>query len=228
MPLILLVEDEKDIAEALEYNLKKEGFQTTQAQDGGAALKIARNKIPDLIILDLMLPIMDGIEVCKILKHDPKTTNIPIIMLTAKNGEIDRVLGLELGADDYITKPFSMRELLARVKTVLKRYVQSSAATAGQNNRLKFPDLEIDLPQHKALVDGKEIELTAKEFSLLKFLAENKQRVYDREQLLDAVWGIDVAIETRTVDVHVRRVRGKLGKAGRHIITLRGVGYKFV
>ena len=170
-----------------------------------------------------MLPLVSGIEVCKSLKSDQGTKNIPIIMLTAKGSEADKVVGLELGADDYITKPFSMRELLARIKAILKRY----EGPAMKAKTLKFPNLEIDEDKHEVLVSGKQIELTAKEFELLKYLAENQGRVYSREKLLDHVWGIDVAIETRTVDVHVRRLREKLGKYGKYIHTLRGVGYKF-
>jgi len=225
MNSILIIEDEKDIVEAIEYNLKKEGFKAYKALDGLSGLKSAKSKGPDLIILDLMLPEMDGLDVCKNLKKDPATANIPIIMLTAKSEEVDKVLGLELGADDYITKPFGMRELLARIKAILKRY-DKKQKTAG--HVLKFTELEIDVEKHEVKVGGKPVELTAKEFDLLKFLAENKQRVFGRDRLLDAVWGIDVAIETRTVDVHVRRLREKLGKkTGKYIQTLRGVGYKF-
>jgi len=224
MSRILIIEDERDIAEAIEYNLKKEGFQVSKAYNGLDGLKIARQIIPDLILLDLMLPNMPGLEVCKILKKEPKTINIPIIILTAKGSETDKVVGLELGADDYITKPFSMRELLARIKTVLKRY---GAGEAPPKSILKFPGLEIDADKHEVKTAGKLIELTAKEFELLQYLAQNKGRAITRERLLDAVWGIEVAIETRTVDVHVKKVREKLGKAGKYIQTLRGVGYKF-
>ena len=224
MGTILIIEDERDIAEALEYNLRKEGFKINKAYDGRAGLRLAREKCPALILLDLMLPAIDGLEVCKILKKEPKTSGIPIIMLTAKGSEVDKVLGLELGADDYITKPFSLRELIARIKTVLKRY-DKQENIAGPV--LKFADLEIDKEKHVVKVLGKPIDLTAKEFTLLHFLAENKSRVYSRDRLLDRVWGIEVAIETRTVDVHIKKLREKLGKAGKHIKTLRGVGYKF-
>lgn len=225
MSAILIIEDEKDIAEAIEYNLKKEGYKVSKAYDGKTGLKHARDKAPALIILDLMLPGLDGLEVCKALKKEPATANTSIIMLTAKSSEVDKVLGLELGADDYMTKPFSMRELLARVKAVLKRYGTKGPAS---RNILKFPDLEIDSEKHLVKAAGKLVELTAKEFTLLRYLAENQERVFSREQLLDSVWGVEVAIETRTVDVHVRRLREKLGKAGRRVKTLRGVGYKFV
>ncbi len=225
MPKILIIEDEADIVETLEYNLKKEGFKVSKAFDGRAGLKLAKEKLPDLILLDLMLPEIDGSEVCKSLKRDPKTAAIPIIMLTAKSSEVDKVVGLEIGADDYITKPFSMRELVARIKTILKRY--SPAET--KKSLLKFPDLEIDIDKHEVKVDNDLALLTAKEFALLQYLAENKGKAVSRTKLLDTVWGIEVAIETRTVDVHVKRLREKLGKkGGKYISTLRGIGYKFV
>jgi phosphate regulon transcriptional regulator PhoB len=225
MTNILIIEDEKDIAEAIEYNLSKEGYKVSKAFDGTNGLRAAQAKSPDLIILDLMLPGIDGFEICKQLKKDAKTSHIPIIMLTAKSGEVDKVLGLELGADDYITKPFSMRELVARVKTVLKRYEKKEKPAA---KKLGFANVQIDLEKHEVTVGTKLVELTAKEFSLLQYLVENKGRAFSREHLLDHVWGIEVAIETRTVDVHVKRLREKLGKAGEHILTLRGVGYKLV
>ncbi len=225
MDKILIIEDERDIAEAIEYNLEKEDFKVSKAYDGMTGLKKAKTGLPALIILDLMLPHMSGFDICKTLKQNSQTANIPIIMLTAKDTEVDKVLGLELGADDYITKPFSMRELIARIKTVLKRYGKKEKVF---DKSLKFPNLEINLEKHEVKVLGKLIELTAKEFDLLHYLAKNKGRAISREKLLDAVWGIDVAIETRTVDVHVRKLREKLGKkAGDYILTLRGVGYKF-
>ena len=225
MNKILIIEDERDIAEAIEYNLEKENFKVSKTYDGLIGLKKAKTSLPDLIILDLMLPSIDGFEICKILKKNPQTNNIPIIMLTAKSTEMDKILGLELGADDYITKPFSMRELIVRVKTVLKRYGKKEKQA---EKTLKFPHLEIDSEKHEVKVFGKPVDLTAKEFVLLRYLAENKGRAISREKLLDAVWGIDVAIETRTVDVHVRKLREKLGKTiSSYILTLRGVGYKF-
>ena len=178
MKEILVVDDEKDIVDAIEYNLKNEGFKVAKSYDGLTAVKMAREKLPVLIILDLMLPGMSGLDVCKSLKGGAATSNIPIIMLTAKGEEADKVIGLELGADDYLTKPFSMRELTARIKAIIKRY-------GGEG------------------------------------------KVLSRERLLDTVWGVEVAIETRTVDVHVRRLREKLGKAEKYVHTLRGVGYKF-
>ncbi|KAF0133055.1 MAG: two-component system OmpR family alkaline phosphatase synthesis response regulator PhoP [Candidatus Saganbacteria bacterium] len=224
MARILIIEDEKDIAGALEYNFKKEKHETSVAYDGIQGLKLAQGYSPSLIILDIMLPGMDGLEICRKIKSNPKTEGIPIIILTAKSEEVDKIVGLELGADDYITKPFSMKELLARVKTILRRSEKKQIAAP---DILKFDDLEIDSEKHQVSVLGKAVDLTAKEFQLLKYLAENKERVFSRDRLLDSVWGINVAIETRTVDVHVRRLREKLGKASRHIKTLRGVGYKF-
>lgn len=225
MSEILVIEDDRDIVESLEYNLRKEGFKVAKAYDGIAGLKAAEEKLPSLVLLDLMLPGLEGLEVCRRIKKNPKTSNIPVIMLTAKGTETDKIVGLELGADDYITKPFSMKELIARVKMILRRYEKPSAAPAAT---LKFKDLEIDTERHEVKVAGKPVELTAKEFQLLHYMAENKERVFSRERLLDSVWGIEVAIETRTVDVHMRRLREKLDKAGKHLITLRGVGYKFV
>jgi phosphate regulon transcriptional regulator PhoB len=226
MTKILIIEDEKDIVEALEYNLKREGFETSKSYDGYNGLRIAKEKSPDLILLDLMLPGVSGLEICKQLKRYPRSSEIPIIMLTAKSEETDKVLGLELGADDYITKPFSMRELLARIKTVLKRSGGTPAESV--KPQIKISELEIDEDKHLVKVAGKSVELTAKEFALLLYLARNKERVFSREKLLDAIWQVEADIETRTVDVHIRRLREKLGKAGRHIHTLRGVGYKFL
>ncbi|MDI6731318.1 MAG: winged helix-turn-helix domain-containing protein [Candidatus Margulisbacteria bacterium] len=224
MPNILIIEDERDIAESIEYNLVKEGFKVSKAFDGLTGLRFAREKSPALILLDLMLPGMSGLDICKIIKKEEKTANIPIIILTAKGSEVDKIVGLEIGADDYITKPFSMRELVARIKTILKRYGAKAAIPPAA---IKYPNLEVDPDKHAVKVTGKMVELTAKEFLLLQHLASNPDRVFSREKLLDQVWGVDVAIETRTVDVHVRRLREKLGKAGKYIQTLRGVGYKF-
>lgn len=225
MTKILIIEDEKDIVQALEYNLKKEGFTVFKAYDGFQGIKQTEEVIPDLILLDLMLPGIDGLELCRRIRKNPRTENVPLIMLTAKGTETDRVVGLEVGADDYVTKPFGMRELVARVKAVLKRYGRKEEVSPPT---IKFPDLEIDVEKHRIAVSGKPVELTAKEFALLQYLAKNKEKVFTRERLLDEVWGIEVAVETRTVDVHIRRLREKLGKAGKHLKTLRGVGYKFV
>jgi len=225
MPEILIIEDERDIAEAVEYNLKREGFKVAKAYDGINGLRLAEEKIPALILLDLMLPGIDGLEVCRKLKKNAKTQNIPIIMLTAKGEETDKVVGLELGAEDYITKPFGVKELVARVKTVLRR---SGVKTETPRTIIKYKDLEVDPERHEVRSGGRSIELTAKEFQLLYYLAQNEGKAFSRDRLLDSVWGIEVAIETRTVDVHMRRLREKLGKAGKHLVTLRGVGYKFV
>lgn len=225
MAKILIIEDEKDIVQALEYNLKKEGYEVSKAYDGIQGLKLVRESSPDLILLDLMLPGISGLELCRTIKKEKATESIPIIMVTAKGAETDKVVGLEVGADDYITKPFSMRELIARVKAVLKRYgIKEKPAAKG----IKFPDLSIDVDKHEVKAGNKLVDLTAKEFALLHFLAENRERVFSRDRLLDQVWGITAEIETRTVDVHVRRLREKLGKAGKHIKTLRGTGYKYV
>ncbi|KAF0133778.1 MAG: two-component system OmpR family alkaline phosphatase synthesis response regulator PhoP [Candidatus Saganbacteria bacterium] len=221
---VLIIDDEKDLVESIEYNLKKEGFLTFRAYDGQAGLKSTREKLPDLIILDLMLPEISGMDLCKILKKEEKTSEIPIIMLTAKTSQVDKIVGLEIGADDYLTKPFDMRELIARIKAILKR---SGLKEQTSTTSLKFPDLEVDTARHEVKVLGKIVELTAKEFTLLRYLMENKERVCTRETLLDTVWGIEVAIETRTVDAHIKNLREKLGKAKKHILTLRGVGYKF-
>ena len=224
MSKILIIDDEKDLVESIEYNLKKEGFTVSKAYDGQAGLKSAREKSPDLIILDLMLPEISGMDLCKIIKKEDRTAAIPIIMLTAKTSQVDKIVGLEIGADDYLTKPFDMRELIARIRAILKR---SGVKEKSAGIIFKFPDLEVDTAKHEVRVLGRIIELTAKEFALLCHLIENKERVCTRESLLDTVWGIEVAIETRTVDVHVKNLREKMGKAGKHILTLRGVGYKF-
>ena len=224
MSKILIIDDEKDLVESIEYNLKKEGFTVSKAYDGQAGLKSAREKSPDLIILDLMLPEISGMDLCKIIKKEDRTAAIPIIMLTAKTSQVDKIVGLEIGADDYLTKPFDMRELIARIRAILKR---SGVKEKSAGILFKFPDLEVDTAKHEVRVLGRIIELTAKEFALLCHLIENKERVCTRESLLDTVWGIEVAIETRTVDVHVKNLREKMGKAGKHILTLRGVGYKF-
>jgi len=222
---ILIVEDEKDIVKMLDYNLKKEGFRTALAYDGEDALDLANREHPDLIILDLMLPGMDGLEVCKTLKKESKTSIIPIIMLTAKAQEADKVLGLELGADDYVTKPFSPRELIARVKAVLRRVHEKGKLP----EILKIGDLTIDFSKILAYIKGRHIALTAKEFELLKTLIKANGRVLSRDYLLDTIWGFDHALEiqTRTVDVHIRTLRRKLKSEARRIITVKQYGYRF-
>ena len=221
---ILIVDDEQDVTELLEFNLRQAGYDVISAEDGTAALKKAREVIPDLILLDVMLPEMDGTEVCKQLRRDPITSRIPIIMLTAKAAEIDRVLGLELGADDYVTKPFSPRELVLRVRGLLRR----GQPTDEPQEVIHVGDLVVDIPRHQVTVKGKGVDLTATEFKLITTLAQRRGRVQSREQLLQDVWEYDSLIDTRTVDTHMRRLREKLGVAARYLDTVRGVGYRFV
>ncbi len=221
---ILVVDDEPDAIELIAFNLKAAGYDVTSAADGDEALKKARAVLPHLIILDLMLPGVDGLAVCKQLRRDERTAPIPIIMLTAKAAEIDRVLGLELGADDYVTKPFSPRELVLRVKRLLR----SEPAPAAETDRIVWKELCVDVPRHRATVKGKPLDLTATEFKLLTILAQRRERVQSRERLLQDVWEYDRLIDTRTVDTHVRRLREKLGQAAKYLETVRGVGYRFV
>lgn len=222
---ILIVEDEKDIIKMIEYNLIKEGFKTLSARDGEDALDFAVRQYPDLVILDLMLPGMDGLDVCKNLKRDARTASIPIIMLTAKSQEADKIVGLELGADDYMTKPFSPRELIARIKAVLRRVKEKDKL----HEILKAGDLVIDLSKIMVMVKDKPVELTAKEFELLKTLIKAKGRVLSRDYLLDTIWGFDnaVSIQTRTVDVHIRTLRKKLRSSSKYIVTVKNYGYRF-
>ncbi|MBI3014730.1 MAG: response regulator [Candidatus Tectomicrobia bacterium] len=224
MSTVLVIEDEKDIADLVSYNLKTSGFRVLSAGDGQKALDIARREHPDLILLDLMLPGMDGTEVCKFLQRDETTRDIPIIMLTAKAEEVDRIVGLELGAEDYITKPFSPRELILRVRAVLRRLSPAAESPAV----IRAGDLTIDVSAHRVLVRDWTIDLTATEFKLLATLAGRPGRVFTRDLLLDQVWGYEYPGATRTVDTHVRRLRAKLKACGRHIETVRGVGYRFL
>ena len=221
---ILVADDEPDVLELIEVNLTTAGYEVLTAADGGEALRKARAAVPDLILLDIMLPEMDGLEVCKALRRDAVKASLPIIMLTARAAEIDRVLGLELGADDYITKPFSPRELILRVKNVLKR----APAESGGGERIQFRDLIIDPSRHQITYLGKPLDLTATEFKLVTVLAGRKGRVQSREQLLKDVWGYNSLIDTRTVDTHMRRLRDKLGGAAKYLDTVRGVGYRFL
>lgn len=221
---ILIVDDEPEAVELIEFNLKQTGFEILTAADGAEALKKARSALPNLIVLDLMLPEIDGLEVCKMLRRDPATGGIPIIMVTAKAAEIDRILGLELGADDYITKPFSPRELVLRIKNVLQR----GRSPSKEPDVYKFGELVIDTPRHLVSWRGRKIELTATEFKLLSLLAERRGRVQSRDQLLRDVWEYNSLIDTRTVDTHMRRLREKLGAAAKYLDTVRGVGYRFV
>ena len=222
---ILVVDDEASIRELLVFNLAKQGYETDTAADGGEALEKAAGA--DLILLDVMLPVMDGFEVCRHLKGNQATAAIPIIMLTAKNEEIDKVLGLELGADDYVAKPFSTRELIARVKAVLRRVQTKPQDTM----RLVAGPLVMDLNAYTAQVDGQELALTPKEYELLKLFLTNTGRAFSRDELLEKVWGYEYYGDTRTVDVHVRHLRAKLGVSPEltdTIETVRGVGYRFV
>jgi two-component system alkaline phosphatase synthesis response regulator PhoP len=223
---ILIVDDEKDIVKVLDYNLKKEGYRAILCYDGEDALDLAFKEHPDLIILDLMLPGLDGLEVCKTLKRENKTSNIPIIMLTAKSQEADKVVGLELGADDYITKPFSIRELIARVKALLRRVKDKEKLP----EIIRIGDLAIDFAKIAVFVKDKPATLTAKEFELLKTLLQANGRVLSRDYLLETIWGFDRAmeIETRTVDVHVRTLRKKLKTEARRIVTVKNYGYRFI
>ncbi len=224
MAKVLVVDDEPDAVELVSFNLKAAGYEVVTADDGNEAIKRARQHSPDLVLLDVMLPEVDGLEVCKLLRRDPVTSGVPIIMLTAKAAEIDRVLGLELGADDYMTKPFSPRELVLRVKNLLKR----RQSVDEKLETLSIGDLSIDVPRHLVTVAKKRIDLTATEFKLLTTLATRRGRVQSREQLLRDVWEYDNIIDTRTVDTHMRRLREKLGGACRYLDTVRGVGYRFV
>ena len=221
---ILVVDDEPDAVELVAFNLKGAGHEVTTAVDGEEALKKARDLLPDLIVLDLMIPAVDGLEVCKILRRDVRTATIPILMLTAKAAEMDRVLGLELGADDYVTKPFSPRELVLRVKRLLR----SAAAEHEKGDHFAWKELEIDVPRHEVKVKGRPLELTSTEFKLLTTLAMRRGRVQSREALLRDAWEYDSLIDTRTVDTHMRRLREKLGSAAKYLATVRGVGYRFV
>ena len=219
---ILIVEDENDVVDLLTLNLRKAGgFLISKAGDGATGLTKARAEKPDFIILDLMLPKIPGLEVCKILKSEAATRHIPILMLTARAEEIDRVVGLECGADDYVTKPFSPREIVLRIKAILRR-----GATEEADDRLSAGPITIDPARHEVLVNGKRVELTSLEFKLLRTLMQRRGRVQERDRLLNEVWGYESVIDTRTVDTHVRRLREKLGKAGEVVETVRGFGYR--
>jgi DNA-binding response OmpR family regulator len=221
---ILVVDDEPDTIELITFNLRNAGYEVITATDGAEALRKAKSQAPSLIILDIMLPEVDGLEVNKMLRAEASTAHIPVLMLTAKAGEVDRILGLELGAKDYVTKPFSPRELILRVRNILRQ----GEAKPSEQKVYRFGELTIDLERHMVTVGGKPIELTATEFRLLALLAQRRGRVQSREQLLQDVWHYDSIIDTRTVDTHMRRLREKLGKASKYLDTVRGVGYRFV
>lgn len=220
---ILVIEDDFDILNLVDWHLRSEGFSVRTAQDGGKGLEAAIEHLPDLIILDLMLPGMDGLEICKSLKRNPKTEKIPVVMLTAKGEEVDRIVGLELGADDYIVKPFSPRELMLRVRAILKRL--DSEPT--EEKRIQYQNLRIDQESHRVWISDTEVGLTFTEFNLLLELIQNRGRVRTRDQLLDRVWGYQFEGYHRTVDTHIRRLRQKLGDYADAIETVRGIGYRF-
>jgi len=219
---ILVVDDERDIVELVRYNLTQAGYRVVSAMDGRQAVDMARRERPDLVVLDLMLPTLPGAEVARILKQDEKTRTIPILMLTARGEEVDRVVGFELGADDYVVKPFSPRELVLRVQAILRRDDKET-----QEERIVHDPLVIDVGAHIVRLKGKEIVLTATEFKLLHRLARRPGRAFSRDQLLSEVWGYGGEIETRTVDTHMKRLRAKLGPVGDWIQTVRGVGYRY-
>jgi two-component system alkaline phosphatase synthesis response regulator PhoP len=220
---VLAIDDEKDLIDLVRYNLEKEGFQVRGALDGETGLAMALQEKPDVVLVDLMLPGLDGLEVCRRLRADSRTAGIPLIMLTAKSGESDRIVGLELGADDYITKPFSTRELTARIRALLRR----SAGHHEPPALLRRGELAIDLDRREVTCEGKPVELTATEFRMLHFLASHPGRVFSRGELIDHVLGRDVEVIDRTVDVHIMAVRKKLGKHGVLVETVRGFGYRF-
>ena len=228
MSKILIVDDEQDIVELLSYNLGKEGFSTIKAYDGEAAIGLVRSGKPDLMLLDLMLPKMNGLDVCKAIRRNPETANLPIIMLTAKGEEIDKIIGLEIGADDYITKPFSVKELIARVRSILRRMQEVENKTG--NEDFEYKDMKINYPSCLVKISGKPVTLSPTELKLLFFFSRNRGRVYSRNQILDHVWGDDTFITDRAVDVHIRRLRSQIEKNmenPQYILTVRGFGYKF-
>lgn len=221
---ILIVEDEQDLLDTLEFNLQREGYATRRAPSGRAGLEAAAlDPAPDLVLLDLMLPDLPGTEVCRQLRAAERTRAVPIIMLTARGEEVDRVVGFEVGADDYVTKPFSVRELMLRVRAILRR----AGTQTEEPTRLQHGELEVDVSGHRVWVGGEEVRLTALEFRLLTTLLSRAGRVQTRDTLLSDVWGMHAGLTTRTVDTHVTRLRKKLGDAGAYIETLRGVGYRF-
>jgi phosphate regulon transcriptional regulator PhoB len=225
---ILVVEDEPDIRKLVQYNLTQERFSVLEAEDGEQALKLLQREKPNLVILDLMLPGLSGMELCKLLRQRSETAKLPILMLTAKAGEADRIVGLEMGADDYLAKPFSPREMVARVRAILRR--SESKPVTETTPAYEKGSLKIDFPTYEVFVRGKPVKLTLKEFELLRFLVLNPSRVLNRDQLLDRVWGGETFVTPRTVDVHIRRLRKAVEKDDRKpkwILTVRGVGYKF-
>ena len=229
MKKILVIEDEEDLNQTLSFNLENEGYKVTSALKGSEALEILENApAPDLVILDLMLPDMPGLDICRHIRSKDNLKNISVIIVTAKGEEVDRVVGFELGADDYIVKPYSVRELMLRIQAQLRRNEPSEVAAENlEEDNLTFKDLLIDNSKHKVFLSDKKISLTAKEYTLLKYLLTKADKVQTRDILLDKVWGYDNSVTTRTVDTHVKRLRSKLGKYGKNIETIRGVGYIF-
>jgi len=226
--IILVVDDEKDIVELVAYNLEREGYQIAKAYDGHQALRYIRENQPDLVILDLMLPGISGLEICRLIRKKPETEGLPIIMLTAKSDSVDKIMGLEIGADDYLTKPFNVRELLARVRAVLRRW--EIRAELEDMDKVSFKGLAIDFRTYEVTVEGKKVDLGPTELKLLRFFIMHPGRVYTRDQLLDHVWGNESFVEPRTVDVHVSRLRAAIEQDKEnpeYILTVRGIGYKF-
>ena len=229
MKKILVIEDEEDLNQTLSFNLENEGYKVTSALKGSEALEILENASPpDLVILDLMLPDMPGLDICRHIRSKDSLKNISVIIVTAKGEEVDRVVGFELGADDYIVKPYSVRELMLRIQAQLRRNDSSEVTEENsEEGNISFKDLLIDNSKHKVFLSDKKISLTAKEYTLLKYLLTKADKVQTRDILLDKVWGYDNSVTTRTVDTHVKRLRSKLGKYGKNIETIRGVGYIF-
>ncbi|HUL58254.1 MAG TPA: response regulator [Anaeromyxobacteraceae bacterium] len=223
MPTLLIVEDEPDMLSLLDFNLRGAGFETLLAGGGEAAFAHLRRRVPDLVLLDLMLPDVPGTEICRRIKSDPRTRDVPVVMVTARGDEVDRVVGFEVGADDYVTKPFSVRELILRLRAVLRR-----AGPATERPPESVGPIRIDVDTHRCLVDGAEIELTPIEFKLLATLLARLGRVQTRQRLLADVWGVTADLETRTIDTHVKRLREKLGSGRDLLETVRGIGYRFV
>lgn len=221
---ILIIEDEMEIAHLISYTLRQERMNPLHSSNGRAGIDMAKRYKPVLIVLDLMLPDVSGLEVCRILKSDPKTSHIPIIMLTAKAEEVDRIVGLEMGADDYVTKPFSPRELALRIKSILKRDVVAKPA---EPSNIKIGELEINPDEHTVTIGKKRLDLTLIEFKLLQYLVTHKEKAVARDTILNHVWGYEADVFSRTVDTHITRLREKLGRLGKHLITVRGIGYKW-
>jgi two-component system phosphate regulon response regulator PhoB len=225
VPSVLLVDDERDLLSLVDFNLRAAGFETLLATNGEQALAQLRRRVPDLVLLDLMLPDVSGTEICRTIKADPRTRHVPVVMLTAKGEEVDRVVGFELGADDYVTKPFSVRELVLRLKAVLRR---AGAGRTPERPRESVGPIRVDVDAHRVFVDDAEIQLTPLEFRLLATFMARLGRVQSREQLLEDVWEMSSELETRTVDTHVKRLREKLGSGRELLETVRGIGYRLV